>query len=74
MTYKQLLALAWMEPRVEFCMARGYSFAYALQETEEGFEMLHDDQGLAQIVFVPEATPAWYELVTAEPQEVQDGG
>ena len=75
MTYKQLLALAWMEPRVEFCLARGYSFAYALQETETGYEMMKDDQDMIKIVFVPEATPAWYELVTSEPQETaQDGG
>jgi DNA repair photolyase len=63
MSYKQLLALSWMEPRIEFCIPRSYSFAYALKAAGDGYEPVLDDAGMPKAAFVPETTDAWYEVV-----------
>lgn len=54
MTYEQLLAVIWSEPRLGFSPSRLRCFAYAGEKTPEGWLKIVDDRGLPFLVFTRE--------------------
>jgi DNA repair photolyase len=51
MTFRQLLALIWSDPRMKCCPANIRCFAYAGELQDDGWNPLQDDDGLPLMVF-----------------------
>ncbi len=55
-SYRQLLAILWSEPRLSTCPSRKRCFAYAAEkDAEGGWVQLTDDKGLPYLVFSRDA-------------------
>lgn len=62
MSYEQLLAIIWQEPRYKMCPARLPSFAYAAVETAAGWVRLTDEAGRPYLIWSPEGTHQHYHV------------
>lgn len=61
MTFRQLLAIVWADPRIKFSPSRLWCFAYAGERDSKGrWTQYLDDRGLPYLIFRPNMTTDYF--------------
>lgn len=74
MTYEQLLAIIWQEPRYKMSPVRLPSFAYAAVETDEGWLRLTDAAGMPYLIWSRDGSHRSYYVNTDVTVEAVQNG